>query len=125
MIKDLKFALKLKEVPVQITDAGGVERAYVLRELNGHGRDAYLNEMGGRMKFNVEGKTEGLSDYTNLMSGLLSQCLHDEKGELVGKKELQEYPASVLSDLFEAAQELSALDKGAAKTAKNDSEGKD
>lgn len=118
-MKELKFSLKLKEIPVQITAVDGSPKSFVLRELNGRGRDEYLNEMGGRMKFNAEGKTEGLSDYRNLMSGLLSQCLYDEENKLVDEKTLQEYPASVLSDLFDAAQELSALDKGAAKEAKN------
>ena len=68
--------------------------------------------MGTRMKFSSQGKTQGLSDYRDLQSGLLSLCLYDENNELVKKKVLQEYPAGVLSDLFEAAQELSALDKG-------------
>lgn len=119
---ELKFTLKLKEVAVQITDVQGRTESYVLRELNGRFRDEYLNEMGGRMKFNAEGKTEGLSDYSDLQSGLLSLCLYDEKGELVKKEALQDYPASVLSDLFDAAQKLNALDKGAKEKVKKDSE---
>lgn len=125
MSKELKFSLVLKEVPVSVTDAEGVEQTYILRELMGSQRDTYLNEMGGRMKFNAEGKTEGLSNYEGLQSGLLSLSLRDENDELVKKSVLQEWPASVLSSLFDVAQELSGLDKGAEAKAKNDSKGSD
>ena len=125
MDKELKFSLVLKEVPVNITDAENVEQMHVLRELTGSQRDAYLNKMGTRMKFNEAGKTEGLSNYEGLQSGLLSLSLRDENGELIKDKTLQEWPASVLSDLFDVAQELSGLDKGAEAKAKNDSKESD
>ena len=125
MDKELKFSLVLKEVPVSVTDAEDVESTYVLRELTGRERDVYLNKMGGRMKFNEAGKTEGLSDYEGLQSGLLSLCLRDGGGDLVKDKVLQEWPASVLSELFDVAQELSGLDKGAEAKAKNGSKEKD
>lgn len=76
------------------------------------------------MRVNTEGKTEGLTDYEGLQSGLLALCLYKD-GELVAEKVLQGWPASVLSDLFDAAQELSGLDKGAETKAKNDSKAKD
>lgn len=119
-MSELKFSLRLKEMSVSIDD-----KPHVLRELSGKQRDAYLNEIGPRMKFNVEGKTEGLTNYDGLQSGLLALCLYDEGGVLVKEKVLQEWPASVLSDLFDAAQKLSGLDKGAEKKAKNDSGVKD
>lgn len=125
MDKELKFSLVLKEVPVSVSDVEGVEKNFVLRELTGKQRDTYLNEMGGRMKFNKAGKTEGLSNYEGLQSGLLSLSLHDENDELVKKNVLQAWPASVLSDLFDVAQELSGLDKGAEEAAKNDSKESD
>lgn len=119
-MKELKFSLTLKEVTVSLDD-----ESYVLRELSGKQRDMYLNEIGPRMKFNAEGKTEGLTNYEGLQSGLLALCLYDKDGELVAEKVLQGWPASVLSDLFDAAQELSGLDKGAETKAKNDSKAKD
>ena len=121
MNKELKFSLVLKEVSVCVSDAEGVEQTYTLRELTGKQRDTYLNKMGDRMKFNEAGKTEGLSNYEGLQSGLLSLSLRDGNGELVKEVVLQGWPASVLSDLFDVAQELSGLDKGAEAKAKNES----
>lgn len=111
-MKELKFALQLKELPVSITDIDGVEKAFTLRELSGIQRDRFLNEMGGRMKFNAAGKMSGLNNYADIQAGFLALCLYDETNSLVSVENLRKYPSSVLSDLFEAAQELSKLDKG-------------
>lgn len=116
-----KFQLKLKEESVEITDVKDETKIYVIRELSGAQRDSFLNDMGGRMKFTAAGKMQGLSDYTDLQTGFLALCLYDEVGELVALEILREYPASVLSDLFEIAQKLSGLDKGAESGAKNES----
>lgn len=128
-MKELSFVLKLKEVSVRITDLDGQEHAFVLQELNGRDRDVYLDQMGDRMKWNVAGKTSGLKNYKGIQTGLLALCLYDENGDLVKKEALQGYPSSALSDMYDAATELSALDKGEEKNkdekAKNDSEVKD
>lgn len=116
-----KFELKLREESVEIVDVKDATKIYVIRELSGAQRDAFLNDMGGRMKFTAAGKMEGLSDYTDLQTGFLALCLYDETGESVALEILREYPASVLSGLFEIAQKLSGLDKGAESKAKNES----
>ena len=113
----MEFSLKLKEEQVVITGVDDVKRTYVLKELTGQQRDAYLNNMGGRMKFNDEGKTQGLSNYEGLQSGLLKLCVYSDDGKLVPEKELQAWPSQVLSALFEKAQEMSALNKGEEKKA--------
>ncbi len=120
-MKELKFELKLKKEPVTLTGKDGVARKHVLRELTGAQRDAFLNEIGGRMKFNAAGKMSGLKDYTDLQTGFLALCFYDEKNQLVSKETLREYPASILGDLFEVAQRLSGLDKGVDDDSKNDS----
>lgn len=116
-----KFQLKLKEESVEITDVKDETEIYVIRELSGAQRDSFLNDMGGRMKFTAAGKMQGLSDYTDLQTGFLALCLYDDRDVLVALKVLREYPASVLGSLFEIAQKLSGLDKGAESETKNES----
>ncbi len=118
---ELKFDLKLKEVSVTLTGVDDQSHICILRELSGKQRDLFLNEMGGRMKFNAAGKMQGLKNYTDLQTGFLALCFYDENKVLVTNEVLREYPASVLADLFEVAQKLSGLDKGAKDQAKNDS----
>jgi len=107
-MEKLKFTLKLKEVPVDIVDIDGQEKVYILQELTGAQRDIFLNEMGERLKY-TGGKAQGLTNYEGLQAGLVSLCLFDDKKEPVKKEVIQSYPASVLSSLFDAAQELSGL----------------
>lgn len=120
-MEELRFMLKLKEASVNLTDVEGQEKTYVLRELSGAQRDTFLNEIGGRMKFNAAGKMSGLNNYIDLQTGFLSLCFYDDTNSLVKKQVLREYPASVLAELFEVAQKLSGLDKGAEDEAKNES----
>jgi len=119
-MKELKFNLKLEEAPVEITDVNGTNHTYKLRALNGAERDSFLNIMSGRMKYNDLGKMQGLKDYTDLHASLLSRCLYTDEEKLVTISELRLFPATVLAGLFDAAQELSGLDKEAKKAAKND-----
>ena len=119
-MEKLSFSLKFEEVEVELIDVDGNKHACVMRGLDGAGRDSYLDNMGGRMKFNAAGKTEGLTDYKNLQSGLLTLCLFDENNKNIPLSVLQKYPATVLESLFKAAQELSGLDKGAEADAKNE-----
>jgi len=107
-MEELKFSLKLKEIPVNITDVDGQEKSYTLRELTGAQRDTFLDEMGSRLKY-AGGKIQGLTNYKGLQASLVSLCLHDDKGNSIKKEIIQSYPASVLSDLFDAAQDLSGL----------------
>jgi len=119
-MEKLSFSLKLEEVEVELIDVDGAKHNCVLRGLDGAGRDSYLNSIGSRMKFNAAGKTEGLSDYKNLQSGLLTLCLFDETNKNIPLAILQKYPATVLESLFKAAQELSGLDKGVEEKSKNE-----
>jgi len=110
MAKDmgpLEFGLDLGERPVTI--AG---EAYVLRELDGKGRDRYLNNVGARLRVTREGKAAGVKDFNNLQASLVSQSLHKvvEGGdEPVPVATIQTWPSHVVSALFKAARELSHL----------------
>ena len=108
-MEKLEFSLQLKEQPVEITDADGTVKTFILRELTGAQRDSYLNEIGGRMKFNAAGKTIGFTTYKNLQANLLCLCLLDPEGTLVKQSVIQNWPAGVVQSLFKSAQELSGL----------------
>ena len=116
----MSFSLKLKKEEVQIEDLDGIEQTYTINELPGKQRDEFLNGIGNRMKFNSAGKTAGLKNYDGLQSGLLALCLKDKNNESVPVKDLQDWPSSVLSGLFEIASKLSGLDKGADEEPKNE-----
>ncbi len=108
-MKELAFQLNLKEVPVTITDKQGEEKTFTLRELTSQQRAKFLNGLGSRVKYTKSGKTKGLNNHEGLQESLLAMCLYDEDGQIVKKDSLKEWPAGMLSDLFEAAQELSGM----------------
>lgn len=123
-MKELEFSLKLKEVPVQITDVDGRVHEYVLRELTGLQRKEY-NET---LKFDlalVDGKPQISTKEDFKMPSeidLLTKCLYDENNNPVSKDALDLYPTTAITKLHEAALELSGLDEASRKKAKNGSE---
>jgi len=108
-MKELTFQLNLKEVPVSITDKEGQEKTYTLRELTSQQRAKFLNGLGSRVKYTKSGKTKGLNNHEGLQESLLEKCLLDEDNQLVKKDTMKEWPSGMVSDLFEAAQELSGM----------------
>ena len=108
-MKELTFKLNLKEVPVSITDKEGQEKTYILRELTSQQRAKFLNGLGSRVKYTKSGHTKGLNNHEGLQESLLEKCLLDEDCQLVKKDTMKEWPAGMVSDLFEAAQELSGM----------------
>ena len=117
----MKYSLKLKEEPIKIEGLDGIERDYVLRELNGLQRDTYLDGIGAQMKFNHAGKTAGLKSYKDLQASLLAKCVYDDENNLVPLASIQTWPAGLQGDLFEIANKMSRLDKGE----KDDTSGND
>jgi hypothetical protein len=107
---NLVFQTTLKEVPVVIDG-----KNYTLRELNGTQKGKYLNKMGSRIVLNEQGKVASFKDYSGLESTLLEQCLYDTENKLVSAKVIDEWPATVLGKLFDAAQDLSGLNEEARK----------
>lgn len=123
----LKFDLKLKEVPVSITDVGGREHAYVLRELTGLQRQIYNDSLDIDMTL-VDGKPQiKTGEEFKIPSDidLLAMCLYDENDKAVSRDVLGKYPTTVLTALHKVAFSLSGLDKKAEDEAKNVSEVKD
>jgi len=112
----LAFKTTLKEVPVAIDG-----NSYILRELDGRQKGKYLNKMGGRIVLNAKGEVASFKDYAGLESTLLSLCLYDSENKLVpatvmdGTEEEQGWPSTMLTGLFDAAQDLSGLNEEARK----------
>lgn len=99
----LKFTLTLKTIPVEIDG-----RKYTLKELTGKQRDAYLTKNSAKMKF-VKGKPAGLTTFDGVQTDLLTECLFDEKNQLVTAAEMANWPAHVQEQLFTEARKLSNL----------------
>ena len=108
-MEELTFQLNLQEVPVSITDKEGQEKMYALRELTSQQRAKFLNGLGSRVRYTKSGHTKGLNNHEGLQESLLEKCLLDEDRQLVKKDTMKEWPAGMLSKLFEAAQELSGM----------------
>ena len=106
MSNELTFETTLKEVPVTID---GV--AYVMRELDGRQKGKYLNKMGGRIVLNNKGEVSSFKDYAGLESTLLELCVYDSDNKLVPASVMDLWPSTMLTKLFNAAQELSGLNE--------------
>lgn len=106
MAEKLTFETTLKELPVVID-----KENYTLRELDGQQKGKYLNQMGSRIELGADGKVSGFKDYAGLESTLLSLCLYNAEGVPVSKNVIDSWPSSMLTRLFDAAQELSGLNE--------------
>lgn len=106
----LQFSLVKKEQAVFLETSTGMKTVY-LRELSGKDRDTYLEFMGEKLRYNDEGKPVGLKSYDGLHITLVALSLYGEDGKRVPKTEIEEYPAQVITALFDAAQELSEVSK--------------
>ena len=118
-MEKLVFSIALKEVPVTLTDKDKVVKNYVLKELTGEQSAEYLDGMSKRIKFS-KGEMESISSLKGLQSDLLVLCLRDSEDVAVPKKEIEGYPASVQTKLFNAAQELSGLTDAGTDAAKKE-----
>lgn len=120
-METLSFSLDRKEIQIQFSKDGGIVKKYFLRELDGKDRDKYLTQSSKNIIIDKNGKGR-LSTFDGMMSRLLCLSLFNEDGEAVSEEEIQSFPSSVSSALFEKAQEISGLDNEndkAKKEAKN------
>lgn len=107
----LTFELKLKCIPVELNNSAGVPETYTLSELTGVQRDEYLNDTASRMKFDGQGKAQGVKDFKGMQAKLVSLCLTKGSGGApVTVETINTWPASVVSALFKEAQKLSGLE---------------
>lgn len=119
MTEPLRVGLLLKEQPVELLLDGEV-RIGILREMTGKQRDAYLNEISLRMRTGPDGKSQGVKNFDGLQAGLIARCLRMSDGSQVSVKDIQEWPSSAQSTLFEACQRLNGLEVEPEGASKND-----
>lgn len=115
--------IQLKAVtvtPVEI-EVGGHTVGYELREMTAAARDQYLDQLADRMRLDKDDKPCGLKKFKGHQAELLSKCLFQAAdNQLVPAEEIQKWPASIVSQLFDAAQTLHALNaKDVLQEAKN------
>jgi hypothetical protein len=116
------YSLKLKSENIPIEDDHGIVQNYVLKELKGSQRNAYLGKSSKRlaMKRDRAGETDvTVRDYTGMCSDLLGLCLYGPDGILVKAEVIDEWPSEMQMDLFIKAQKMSGLDKKSEEDAKN------
>ncbi len=120
-MEKLVFTLKLKEVPVEITDENGDKKNYVLRELTSDQRSIFLDQLGKSVKITGSGgEIQSITDHKFLQENLVVKCILDEDRKKITREIIAKWPAKVVSGLFKAAQELSGLDEDGETEAKND-----
>jgi len=111
----LRLSMRRREVPVVLFDGEGedaVERRWTIRELDGTGRNKYLDKVKDRVKIGRDGRTQGIKSFDGFQADLLKMCLRDENGERISVEEIEGLPASTQGRLFDLAQEVSGLDRG-------------
>lgn len=114
-------SLVRKEVQVKVVDAAGSTRDYILREMTGAQRDAWMNKTQGKMSKNAEGKSVGIRDFTGLHASLISACLYQaEDNKPVSEQVIQTFPSSVQTTLFARAQKMNGLEPDSEKKEKKD-----
>jgi len=116
----IRLSLDREEFPVDLGDG----KKYVLRELSGTQRDKYLNNLGGRVRTNADGKVTGMKNFDGLQANLLIRCLFEVQAEgkevALKEAEIQKFPAKVQTALFNKAKTMSGMDDDAEDTAGND-----
>ena len=106
-----KFSLKRKIEEIVISDEDDREVTYELIEMSAANRDAYLQKLSSRIKTGPDGKPQGVSNFEGLQAELLGQCL-TKKGKPVDSKEIQGWPAGVVTAIYNMAQEMNRLSEG-------------
>lgn len=115
----LKFTLKSNAVPVTLTLEEGSDLELEMREMVASARDSYLDRLSSRMRYDNDGKPAGIKKFEGMQAELLASCLfRKEGGKAVTSADIQGWPASVVSDLFKAAQELNHLNERVAEAPK-------
>lgn len=116
----MELTLVRQEVEVKLTGADGSPQIYTLREMDGTTRDKYLKEQMNKVTRDASGKPTGLKDITGMYAKLIAMHLFDSDGNAVKEEFIQTFPGSTQQALFERAQKLSGLDKGAEEREGND-----
>lgn len=88
---------------------------YVMRELNGTGRDKYIADSQGRITLDADRKVVGLPNMDGAEAFLISLVLSGPDGKPVAPDVIKDWPASVVTQLSTLAKEMSGLEAAAKK----------
>ncbi len=120
-MKEMRFTLKREEIAIILETTDGTEKNFVLREMVGKDRDAYMTKMGSKMKYSPAGKVIGMKSFDGLQASLLERCFFDEEDKLVSQIEIQAFPTKTQTELFKIANKMNGLDQtDAEEDSKND-----
>jgi len=119
-MEEIKISTVVRKIPVKLTnDENGEELEYSLWGMTGLDRDKYLNHAKNKVVMK-DGKPEGMKNFDQFQSFLISKCLHDPSGKLVSIAEIEGYASEAQVALFEACQKMNSLGQDAEEDAKND-----
>jgi len=105
----LSLSLITAVQPVILETSAGQEE-FELREMSAAKRDGYLTQLSGRFKRNEEGKMIEVTNMIGLQATLLSMCFYRKSdGSAVPKEEIQKWPTTAVTTLFDAAQKINKL----------------
>ncbi len=115
---DLNISLDRKSQRVNMTQKDGTVKVYVLKEMMGDQRDAYLQGAKKRIKVNKDGSAS-MDDFVGFQAELICRCIYDEGETAVPLDAIKTWPASAQDALFNACQAMNGLDKGGEDAEKN------
>lgn len=106
-----RLTKRLKEEVVEIEGLDGQIQDYTVKELNGTVRDDYMKTRKENFDHDKQGNPTGIKEQARLMSNLLKFCVHSPDGALVPQDEIDSWPHSTQTALFQIAAEVNGLAK--------------
>lgn len=106
----LRITITRTSQPVILENEDGSTSNYVLKEMTGALRDAYLNAQRQNMETGRNGLTV-IKNFSGSQSSLICRCLYDDKGKPVNEQTIQSWGVTVQTALHEAAQKINHLER--------------
>jgi hypothetical protein len=106
--KRLRARLKQEEIEIELPDGKVAE--WVVKELTGPQRDAYMETRSQNFSHGKQGEVTGIKSYMGIVTNLLQFCVYDAAtGVQVTVGQLNELPSSTQQELFDIAVSLSGI----------------
>jgi len=122
--KVMEYDIDLVEIPFSLKKAGKVVLEGVLREVDGDGRDKYMEAIAARMKDDPASGKRVMRNFAAIASDILlpSMFVKDASGNLqpATLEQIQSLPNRVLEDFQTKSLEISGLDSKAEALAKKE-----
>jgi hypothetical protein len=110
----------VKTIPVELEDDEGNVRKCTLREMTGLEREQQIARAQSLIEIGPDGKpTVSRAASGDGETFLISLCLVDEEGNNFSPDAIRKFPASAVSALAEACEQLNGLNVEAKEEAKN------